>query len=177
MNTLATTQVYLLDANVLIDAHNKYYAVDMVPEFWEWLLHSAVSGRLAMPLETFEEVKGGPNAKRDGLNEWIHSSDVEKNLVLREDFDGGMLQKVMNAYAPDLTDTEVEQLGRDPFLIAYGLAGAGSRCIVSNEVSKPSKQREKQKVPDVCQKVGVGCCDTFTMLRRLGFKTRWRKEI
>ncbi|MRT29331.1 DUF4411 family protein [Herbaspirillum sp. CAH-3] len=174
MSASSSVQLYLLDANVLIDAHNKYYAVDMVPEFWEWLLHSALSGRVAMPLETFEEVKGGPNAKKDGLNEWLHSADVEKNLVLPEEFDGGLLQRVMDTYAPDLTDVEVEQVGRDPFLIAYCLADPASRCVVSNEVSKPAKQRANQKVPDVSRKVGVECCDTFAMLRRLGFKTGWK---
>jgi hypothetical protein len=43
-------QLYLLDANVLIDAHNKYYGADMVPEFWAWLLHCAANGTIAMPL-------------------------------------------------------------------------------------------------------------------------------
>lgn len=177
MSTPTRNQLYLLDANVLIDAHNKYYAVDMVPEFWEWLMHMAQSGRLAMPLETFEEVKGGSNAKKDGLNEWLHSGDVEKVLVLNEEFDSTALQTVMDAYAPDLRDTEVEQVGRDPFLIAYGLARRHSRCVVSNEVSKPTKQRANQKVPDVSRKVGVECCDTFAMLRRLGFKTGWKTGV
>lgn len=29
--------LYLLDANELITAHNLYYPIDVVPEFWEWL--------------------------------------------------------------------------------------------------------------------------------------------
>lgn len=35
--------LYLLDANVLITANNSYYALDRVPEFWEWL--ADVGGR------------------------------------------------------------------------------------------------------------------------------------
>jgi len=42
-------------------------------------------------------------------------------------------------YAPDLTDDEVEKIGRDPFLIAYALAAVGERCIVTTEVSKPAE--------------------------------------
>lgn len=166
-------KLYLLDANVLIDAHNKYYAIDMVPEFWDWLLHMAGQHQLAMPLETFEEVRGGADAKRDLLNEWLCRSEVEETLVLEEDLDESALRSVLKAYAPDLDDSEVEQIGRDPFLISYGLVDTASRVVVSNEVSKPSKIRANRKVPDVCRTVGVACCDTFAMLRALGFRTGW----
>ncbi len=167
-----TSALYLLDANVLIDAHNKYYAMDMVPEFWEWLCYMAEQGIIAMPLETFEEVRGGADAKKDLLNEWLCRHDVEEMLVLHEEVDTRTLARVMDAYAPDLNDSEVEQVGRDPFLISYGLVGVG-RVVVSNEVSKPSKVRANRKVPDVCRDVGVACCDTFSMLRVLGFRTGW----
>lgn len=167
------SDLYLLDANVLIEAHNKYYPVDMVPEFWDWLLHCAENGLVAMPLETFEEVRGGDDAKKDLLNQWLHRPDVEGTLILPEDADPEALRFVMDAYAPDLDDTEIEQIGRDPFLISYGLVEG--RCIVSNEVSKPSKQRANKKVPDVCRSVGVRCCDTFSMLRALEFSTAWAK--
>ena len=86
--------VYLLDANVLIDAHNKYYAIDMVPEFWDWLLYSASEGGIAMPLETFEEVRGGADAKKDLLNEWLCRDAVEEALVLAEEVDTGILLRL-----------------------------------------------------------------------------------
>lgn len=172
--TVSGGNFFLLDANVLIDAHNKYYPVDMVPEFWDWLVYCGEKRLLAMPLETFEEVRGGANAKKDLLNQWLHRHDVEDALILSEDVDSDALMTVMNAYAPDLDDNEIEQVGRDPFLIAYGLVGTG-RCIVSNEVSKPSKQRANKKVPDVCRTVGVKCCDTFALLRLLEFSTGWAR--
>jgi hypothetical protein len=60
--------LYLIDANVLITAHNLYYPVDAVPEFWSWLAHQAEQGAIKMPLEIFEEVKDG-------------STDEEKDLL------------------------------------------------------------------------------------------------
>ena len=33
--------LYLLDANVLIDANRDYYPLERVPEFWDWLLDRA----------------------------------------------------------------------------------------------------------------------------------------
>ena len=32
-----TSVLYLLDANVLIDANRDYYPIHRVPEFWDWL--------------------------------------------------------------------------------------------------------------------------------------------
>lgn len=29
--------LYLLDANILIDANRDYYPVEAVPEYWAWL--------------------------------------------------------------------------------------------------------------------------------------------
>ena len=57
--------------------------------------------------------------------------------------DESALRSVLKAYAPDLDDSEVEQIGRDPFLISYGLVDTASRVVVSNEVSKPSKGNVK----------------------------------
>lgn len=45
-------KLYLLDANVIIHAHDYYYHMGRVPEFWEWLLHHAVNGSIKMPIET-----------------------------------------------------------------------------------------------------------------------------
>jgi len=166
--------LYLLDANVLITAHNQYYPTDVVPEFWDWVLHMADAGVLKVPAEVFEEVAAG---HEDGLHHWINGVGIEDRLVLQEDVDATLLRRVLDeGYAPDLTDTEVEQVGQDPFLIAYGLADTVNRTVVSVEVSKPSKQRANRKVPDVCGTMKVLCCDPFTMMRRLGFKTGWKAQ-
>lgn len=80
-----------------------------------------------------------------------------------------------NGYAPDLTDSEILQIGRDPFLIAYAMASPKDRCVVSNEVSAPSKTRHKRKILDVCTTMGIKCYNIFQMTRMLGFKTDWKK--
>ncbi len=169
--------LYLIDANVLITAHNLYYPVNSVPEFWDWLAFRADAGDIKMPLETFEEVKdGGTDEERDLLFGWISDDAHRSALVLAEEVDLALVARIVDeGYAPDLTDQEVEQIGRDPFLIAYGMAAPAERCIVTTEVSNPRKQRQNRKIPDVCGSFGVSCCDTFTMLRALGFTTSWRR--
>ena len=94
----------------------------------------------------------------------------------REDevVEGTILQRVVSeGYAPDLTDDELEFIGFDPFLAAYGLARP-DRAVVTTEVSSPKKIRKNRKLPDVCATFALRCINTFDMTRRLGFKTRWR---
>ncbi|MBI3897102.1 MAG: DUF4411 family protein [Gammaproteobacteria bacterium] len=168
--------LYLLDANVLITANNLYYPVKAVPEFWAWLAHQGTTNDLKMPIETFEEVKdGGKNIEKDLLFAWVNANKAA--ILLDEEASAELVRRVVEeGYAPDLTDDEVEQIGRDPFLIAYALASPGDRCIVTTEVSSPRKQRQNRRIPDVCAGLGITCCDTFAMLRALDFSTNWRKQ-
>ena len=97
-------------------------------------------------------------------------------ILFDEEVDSALVARVINeGYAPDLTDDETVQIGRDPFLIAYALAAPADRCVVTTEVSKPRMQRQNRRIPDVCTTVGVGCCDTFRMTKALGFKTGWKQ--
>ena len=112
--------LYLLDASMLITANKSYYPVDSVPESWEWLLYMAEQGSVKIPLEIFEEIKDGPdNEEKDLLFGWVQKLDVKNAILLVESVNVALVQKAITVgYAPDLTDTEVEQLGRDPFLVA-----------------------------------------------------------
>jgi hypothetical protein len=170
--------LYLLDANILITANNSYYPVDSVPEFWEWLLHMAEQGCVKIPLEIFEEIKDGPNnEEKDLLFGWVQKVDVKNALLLAESVDAALVQKAITAgYAPDLADTELEQLGRDPFLVAYAMAAPNTRVVVTSEVSKPSKTRQNRHLPDVCSSLGAQWCDPFALNRALGFRTDWKKN-
>ena len=170
--------LYLIDANVLITAHNNYYPVDSVPEFWDWILYQANAGLLKMPIETYEEIKfGGKDAQKDVLYKWATDSEVKKALVLAEEVSAPLvLSCTKNGYAPDLNDSEIQKIGRDPFLIAYAMASPNDRCVVSNEVSAPNKTRHNRKIPDVCTTMGVQCCNIFKMTKALGFRTGWKGQ-
>ncbi|NIA16024.1 MAG: DUF4411 family protein [Nitrospiraceae bacterium] len=162
--------LYLLDANVLIDANRDYYPIARVPEFWDWLQHHGQQGHVKLPLEVHEEIKIG----KDTLAGWVKEPEVKRALLLDEEADPAIVARVVNeGYAPDLQDDEVEKIGRDPFLIAYALAEPGERYVVTTEVSKPKKTRANRHVPDVCKDLGVPCCNTFQMLKALDFKTGW----
>jgi hypothetical protein len=93
---------------------------------------------------------------------------------LEERVDPNAVQRVVTSgYATDLTDDEIEEIGRDPFLVAYAMVTT-DRYVVTTEVSKPSKQRQNRQLPDVCDTLGVKWCNPFTAYRNLGFKTNWK---
>lgn len=170
--------LYLIDANVLITANNLYYPIDRVPEYWEWLAYMGSQDYVKMPFEIFEEVKDGPSdAGKDLLFAWLQDAANKKALLLDEMVNPVLLRKVIaDGYAPDLTDDELDQIGRDPFLIAYGMAAKG-RCVVTVETSQPKKQRQNRKVPDVCKTMRVTCCNPFDFNRLLGFRTQWKTGL
>lgn len=163
--------LYLLDANVLITAHNSYYDIDRVPEFWEWLAHVCGEEHAKVPLELYEEITGG----NDALADWAKEDENRSALLLEEAVNSELASRVVEqGYAPDLTDDEIEKIGRDPFLIAYALVASDQRCVVTTEVSKPSRIRANRHIPDVCMTMGVQCIDSFQLLRILDFRTSWR---
>jgi hypothetical protein len=167
--------LYLLDANVLITAANTYYSIGRIPEFWSWLQYQAASGRVKIPTEMYEEVLEG-HKEDDELLDWVKADKNRAALVLDEMSKPELVRRVVNeGYANDLTDDEVEKIGRDPFLIAYAFENA-ERCVVTTEVSKPKKQRHNRHLPDVCQSLKVLWCGPWELNEKLGFTTGWKAE-
>ena len=144
--------LYLLDANVLIDANRDYYPIARVPEFWDWLLEMGRLGRIKIPLEIYEEVifPRLPKDKEDPLVEWLKTNN--DTLVLDEEAAVELVARVTEqGYASDLTDEEIVKVGRDPFLVAYALVDRQNRSVVTTEHSKPNRTRANRKLPDVCR--------------------------
>ena len=165
--------LYLLDANVLIGANRDYYPIERVPEFWEWLVEMGKRGSVKVPEEIYEEVINPPPSRTDNVVEWLNNH--RDALLLQEAVRGELVARVIDeGYANDLTDIEIEKIGRDPFLIAYALAAIQEQCVVTTEGSKPSRIRANRHIPDVCNDLGVLCCDTFALVRELDFRTDWR---
>ena len=129
---------------------------------------------MKIPEEIYEEILVG-RKNDDSLLDWMKDKVTEEALKLDEVVHVPTVQTVVaEGYAPDLTDSELDMIGRDPFLIAYGLVSKTDRCVVTVEVSSPSKKRQNRKVPDVCRHFGVECYNPFQANRALGFHTGWK---
>ena len=163
----------MLDANVLIDANRDYYPIERVPEFWEWLEDAGENGNVKIPLEVYEEISDG----KDELANWAKQEQIKTALLFQEEVDVSLVSYATDqGYASDLSDEEIVKIGRDPFLIAYALKDKRSRCLVTTEVSKPSRLRANRHLPDVCADLEVRCYNTFEFVRALNFSTRWNSS-
>jgi len=161
--------LYLLDANVLIDANRDYYPISRVPEYWSWLVYCGEREQIKVPREICEDIF----KVTDALSDWL--MDNMQSMILDESVQQDLLNRVTNdGYATDLTDEEMTTMGSDPFLIAYALASPERRFVVTTEASRPTRTRANRHVPDVCRDVGVSCYTPFALLRRLDFSTSWR---
>ena len=163
--------LYLLDANVLIDANRDYYPLGRVPEFWEWLIDLSTSQQVKIPMEMYEEILAG---KEDVLTRWL--KDNRKAVLLEESAEAALVARVTEqGYARDLREEEIERVGRDPFLIAYAFRDPAGRTVVTTEASRPKKQRANRHIPDVCDALGVLHCNTYDLIRALDFTTQGRR--
>ena len=166
--------LYLLDANTLIDANRDYYGIGQVDEYWSWLIHHGEQGSVKVALEIYEEIKTGT----DLLSRWAKERETEQALRLEEEVDIELVRRVTeDGYAADLTDIEIEKIGRDPFLIAYCLVAPADRVVVTTEKSKPNAQRANRKIPDVCAQFGVQTRNAFEFGRELQFSTDWAARV
>ncbi len=102
--------LYLLDANVLIDANRDYYPIERVPEFWDWLVEMGKSGRVKVPQEIFEEIAIPKPSQPDVLVDWL--VDHQGELLLDEMVVVELVAYVTDeGYASDLTDDDIEKVG------------------------------------------------------------------
>jgi hypothetical protein len=170
--------LYLLDANTLIDAKRDYYAIDCVPEFWEWLVHHGEEGNIKIPVEVYEEFSDtkDKDGRKDELATWSEQPEVKDALLLDEEAKQDLVARITYVgYVASPTDDQIVKIGRDPFLMSYALKDLENRCIVTTETSQPKKQEANKKIPDVCKKFRICCINTFQMLRELNFSTNWNR--
>jgi len=157
--------VRLLDANVFIEAKNRYYGFDVVPAFWSWLDDQAQAGEVASTDMIYDELKDGG----DDLAEWIKdrrdlifhipsSSQIVANAVGRL----GVWVQSEN-YKPHVLAEFMD--GADPFLVGAALE-TGS--VLVTQETPAGASRKKVKLPDACHYLGVPCENTFEMMRALG---------
>ena len=160
--------LYLLDANVLIRAHEDYYPIDRIPQYWSWLEQQARDGVIKVPIEIYMEVARA----RGLLGDWIRSSEIRDALILDEDAEADQLDCVIReGYGIRQGHCDTSGVGQDPFLVAYALV-SNDRVVVTRETSKPRARGANRKIPDVCDTLGVRWMNDFTMIRELGFSTR-----
>lgn len=162
-------QTYVLDANVFIQAHRRYYAFDLCPGFWDCMTHYCGEACVMSIDRVRDEILNG-----DELASWVENVPPEVFASTRTgeivQVFGQMMQWVngQDQFKP----TAKEEFARvaDGWLAAY--AQVHGAVVVTQEVYN-SEIKKKVPLPNVCREFDVRWVNTFEMLRDLDVRFRW----
>jgi hypothetical protein len=155
--------MYLLDANVLKEAKNRYYQFQVCPGFWDWIRRESSVGRVASIDAIRTEIEAGD--ENDPLRIWVRD-DSPLNFVAPDASTLEAMRKVVRwVMAQDYEEKNLSAfLGKaDPFLVAHAMAHDG--VVVTQEAYVPANSR-KVKIPNVCEAMEVEWMNCFQMLNR-----------
>ena len=151
--------MYLLDANVFIQAKNEHYGFDFCPGFWDWIDQANGERRAFSITQVLDELRAG----EDALADWAHQRR-DRLFVAPDDpvIDSlRALSQWANAGRYEQTGVSAFLQAADYYLVAH--AHAHDMTVVTHEV--PSDSTRKIKIPDACIGMGVSFMRTPTMLR------------
>lgn len=148
---------YLLDANVLINAHRTVYPMQVAPGFWEWIKLQADIGTLTS-IDSVKDELLNPD-----LREWVEELTPSFFQPTSDDIFPALTQvsdwvNHQSRYTPSAKRTFEESTDRD--LIAHALLRR--QTVVTYEVQSP-RAKSTIKIPDVCKELGV----RYTTLSRV----------
>lgn len=164
---MTTSRPYLLDANIFIEAHRRYYAFDIAPLFWMALIDNAKNDRLLSIDRVEVELKRGGDELADwasgSFHEFFASTDDEEVI---DSYRGIMVWSQGQAQFTGAAKAVFAD-APDSWLVAYALA---KDCIVVTREQFSPEAKARIKIPNACKAFGVEYVDTFQMMRALRVK-------
>jgi hypothetical protein len=165
---MAKSRKFLLDTNILVEAHKRYYGFDLCPGFWKAVIRQHQDKRIF----SIDRVKREIAVGKDKLTRWTRRSVLKKffkntdDSAIIEHF-GKMVAWVQgeSQYKPE-AKAEFATVA-DGWLIAC--AKAEGLIVVTEEVYNPNTQK-RVPIPNVCRQFQVEHINTFEMLRELGIR-------
>ena len=161
---MSLLDVFLVDTSVLVEAHRRYYAHDIVPSYWRWLHNEiAQQGRIMSIIPVYQELIAG----KDELAQWVAERKEYFKSLTAESI--GAFREVANwAQNKD----QYKQTAKNEFLSVadsslVAFAKAHDYTVVSLEQPAP-ESKNRILIPDACHAHGVKYCDPFEMMRALG---------
>lgn len=154
-------QPFCLDSNVLIQAWQHYYAPKICPTYWEVINRLGKEDVIFIGQSVYDEIA----KTEDDLYEWLKKSDIK---VYKQDSE--VAKQLSKIFAADpshkfLVDNKKGRSLADPWVIAHALVSDAS--VVTKELNS-LQGKNKIKIPNVCQNMGVRCINDFELIQELG---------
>jgi predicted nucleic acid-binding protein len=162
MNT--TANKYCLDANVLIEAWQKYYNPKFCPDYWKILIELGNQGKIFIPELVFEEII----RTEDDLSKWLKTSKIPiQNITEAVTV---CLQKIysQNPVHKTLVDNTKARSLADPWVIAHAINEKAT--VVTKEEKVTALNSTRIKIPNVCDNMGIRWINDFDFVHEIGIK-------
>ncbi|HMI64663.1 MAG TPA: DUF4411 family protein [Cyclobacteriaceae bacterium] len=155
---------YCLDANVLIQAWQKYYSPRFCPAYWEVLASFGSSNKIFLPEQVYDEIVKA----EDDLAAWLKESKIPIHKTTT-----GVTEKLKVIYATNpihqyLVDNTKQRSLADPWVIAHAMDGNATVVTKEEKVLAPSTTRIK--IPNVCDNMNVPCINDFQFIQEVGIQ-------
>lgn len=163
-------RTYVLDANVFMEAHRRYYNFELCPGFWECLLYHHADARLISIDRVRDEIFVG-----DSLEAWVKGTAPKGLFASTRDpavtthFQAMMAWVQSESQFLPIAKAEFAQVA-DGWLAAY--AKIHNHILVTHE-EYASAARRRVPLPNVCKQFNIDYVDTFAMLRELEARFLW----
>ncbi len=153
---------FCIDANVLIQAWQKYYSPNICPRYWDMLNDLVTNNIIFMPEVVYDEIV----RTDDGLSRWLKLSKIPIKKI-----DEQVAQCLKDIYLADpnhkyLVDNTKARSLADPWVIAHALRE--NATVVTKEEKISAINTTKIKIPNVCEKMNVSCINDFQLIIELG---------
>ena len=160
--TAPSPQKYCLDANVLINAWNKYYSPKFCPDYWDILNELGERNHVFLPQMVFEEI----DRTEDDLSKWLNASKIPVRPISEP-----VTQRLKQVYSAhplhvSLVDNTKNRSLADPWLIAHAIHE--DACVVTKEEKVTAVNSSRIKIPNVCDNMKVRWINDFMLIEELG---------
>lgn len=141
---------YWIDANVLIEASNGLYSLDLAPPFWSFLDAQVELGRIRASTKIYAEILKYEEAK-DRLAQWVKHRRTGGMFVAPDKDVQNAFSDIANYVAQKYTGRRPKAAeflrGGDGWIIAHAKCGKGT--VVTHE-SRVDSLSMTPKIPNVC---------------------------
>lgn len=157
-------KVYCLDANVLIQAWQKYYNPTFCPDYWDILIQLGLSKKIFIPELVYDEI----TRTEDELSNWLKSSKIPVHKISEPV--AACLKKIYshNPTHINLVDNTKNRSIADPWIIAHAINQ--NATVVTKEEKITASNSTKIKIPNVCENMGVRWINDFHFVQEQKIK-------
>ncbi len=167
----STAHIYCLDANVLIQAWQKYYSPDLCPDYWDILNKLGNEGRIYIPEEVKNEfaVTDDKEKTEADLSKWLKRSSIPVYKPTEEVIKCWQNILQANPIHKLLVDSAKGRSLADPWVISHALNKKATVVTKENPITSINAKKPIT-IPNVCENMGVRWIDDFAFVKELGLK-------